>query len=132
MCNVQRWEFQQTRQLAGMTVEYIANDARATKFDLNPWEVDLDQRLGCCLTYSRDRRTAHRAWMAGHWQRPAGGAAGRPAAAHCRILEDEKGLVIRLFLVVTVMIIMVSLDVRRHPFREMCAEPLFAYFSKYI
>ncbi|MGV8691890.1 hypothetical protein ACV35Z_38390, partial [Pseudomonas aeruginosa] len=28
MCNVQRWEFQQTRQLAGMTVEYIANDAR--------------------------------------------------------------------------------------------------------
>ncbi|MET2901811.1 condensation domain-containing protein, partial [Vibrio rotiferianus] len=34
MCNVQRWEFQQTRELAGMKVEYIANDARATKFDL--------------------------------------------------------------------------------------------------
>ena len=54
MCNVQRWEFQQTRQLAGMTVEYIANDARATKFDLNLEVTDLDQRLGCCLTYSRD------------------------------------------------------------------------------
>ncbi|WP_049290821.1 condensation domain-containing protein, partial [Pseudomonas aeruginosa] len=52
MCNVQRWEFQQTRQLAGMTVEYIANDARATKFDLNLEVTDLDQRLGCCLTYS--------------------------------------------------------------------------------
>uniref|UniRef100_UPI00397D8A33 condensation domain-containing protein n=1 Tax=Salmonella sp. SAL04269 TaxID=3159847 RepID=UPI00397D8A33 len=52
MCNVQRWEFQQTRQLARMTVEYIANDARATKFDLNLEVTDLDQRLGCCLTYS--------------------------------------------------------------------------------
>ncbi|MBV6331430.1 pyoverdine non-ribosomal peptide synthase/polyketide synthase PvdL, partial [Pseudomonas aeruginosa] len=69
MCNVQRWEFQQTRQLAGMTVEYIANDARATKFDLNLEVTDLDQRLGCCLTYSRDLFDEPRiARMAGHWQ----------------------------------------------------------------
>ncbi len=54
MCNVQRWEFQQTRELAGMTVEYIANDARATKFDLNLEVTDLDHRLGCCFTYSCD------------------------------------------------------------------------------
>ena len=69
MCNVQRWEFQQTRQLAGMTVEYIANDARATKFDLNLEVTDLDQRLGCCLTYSRDLFDEPRiARMAEHWQ----------------------------------------------------------------
>ncbi|WP_165668166.1 non-ribosomal peptide synthase/polyketide synthase [Metapseudomonas otitidis] len=54
MCNVQRWEFQQTRELAGMKVEYIANDARATKFDLNLEVTDLDHRLGCCFTYSSD------------------------------------------------------------------------------
>ncbi len=54
MCNVQRWQFQQTRELAGMTVEYIANDARATKFDLNLEVTDLDHRLGCCFTYSCD------------------------------------------------------------------------------
>ncbi|PRD26217.1 UNVERIFIED_CONTAM: lgrB [Trichonephila clavipes] len=69
MCNVQRWEFQQTRQLAGMTVEYIANDARATKFDLNLEVTDLDQRLGCCLTYSTDLFDEPRiARMAAHWQ----------------------------------------------------------------
>ncbi|MDU2612217.1 MAG: amino acid adenylation domain-containing protein, partial [Pseudomonas aeruginosa] len=57
------------RQLAGMTVEYIANDARATKFDLNLEVTDLDQRLGCCLTYSRDLFDEPRiARMAGHWQ----------------------------------------------------------------
>ena len=52
-----------------MTVEYIANDARATKFDLNLEVTDLDQRLGCCLTYSRDLPDEPRiARMAGHWQ----------------------------------------------------------------
>ncbi|MFV0278725.1 MAG: amino acid adenylation domain-containing protein, partial [Parahaliea sp.] len=54
MCNVQRWQFQQTRELAGMTVEYRVNDAKAIKFDLNLEVTDLDGRLGCCLTYSRD------------------------------------------------------------------------------
>ena len=69
MCNVQRWEFQQRRTLAGMTVEYLANDARATKFDLNLEVTDLDQRLGCCLTYSTDLFDQPRiARMAGHWQ----------------------------------------------------------------
>ena len=69
MCNVQRWEFQQSRQLAGMTVEYLANDARATKFDLNLEVTDLDHRLGCCLTYSTDLFDEPRiARMAAHWQ----------------------------------------------------------------
>ncbi|MFL8988772.1 non-ribosomal peptide synthetase [Pseudomonas sp. QLc11A] len=69
MCNVQRWEFQQSRTLAGMTVEYLANDARATKFDLNLEVTDLDHRLGCCLTYSTDLFDEPRiARMAGHWR----------------------------------------------------------------
>ncbi|MCF5546603.1 non-ribosomal peptide synthetase [Pseudomonas salomonii] len=69
MCNVQRWEFQQSRQLAGMTVEYLVNDARATKFDLNLEVTDLDHRLGCCLTYSTDLFDEPRiARMAAHWQ----------------------------------------------------------------
>nr|WP_314533777.1 non-ribosomal peptide synthetase [uncultured Pseudomonas sp.] len=69
MCNVQRWEFQQKRNLAGMTVEYLANDARATKFDLNLEVTDLDHRLGCCLTYSTDLFDEPRiARMAGHWR----------------------------------------------------------------
>jgi len=69
MCNVQRWEFQQSRQLAGMTVDYLVNDARATKFDLNLEVTDLDQRLGCCLTYSTDLFDEPRiARMAGHWR----------------------------------------------------------------
>ncbi|NWC45178.1 non-ribosomal peptide synthetase [Pseudomonas edaphica] len=69
MCNVQRWEFQQSRQLAGMTVEYLVNDARATKFDLNLEVTDLDHRLGCCLTYSTDLFDETRiARMAAHWK----------------------------------------------------------------
>ncbi|MDR9753993.1 non-ribosomal peptide synthetase [Pseudomonas sp. SZMC_28357] len=69
MCNVQRWEFQQSRTLAGMTVDYLANDARATKFDLNLEVTDLDHRLGCCLTYSTDLFDEPRiARMAGHWR----------------------------------------------------------------
>ncbi|PQZ90943.1 MULTISPECIES: non-ribosomal peptide synthetase [Pseudomonas] len=69
MCNVQRWEFQQRRELAGMTVEYLANDARATKFDLNLEVTDLDHRLGCCLTYSTDLFDEPRiARMAEHWR----------------------------------------------------------------
>ncbi|RRV07264.1 amino acid adenylation domain-containing protein [Pseudomonas sp. v388] len=68
MCNVQRWEFQQRRELAGMTVDYQVNDARATKFDLNLEVTELDHRLGCCLTYSCDLFDEPRiARMAGHW-----------------------------------------------------------------
>jgi amino acid adenylation domain-containing protein/non-ribosomal peptide synthase protein (TIGR01720 family) len=68
MCNVQRWEFQQSRELAGMTVDYLVNDARATKFDLNLEVTELDHRLGCCLTYSSDLFDEPRvARMAGHW-----------------------------------------------------------------
>jgi len=69
MCNVQRWAFQQTRTLGGLTVEYRVNDARATKFDLNLEVTDFDERLGCCLTYSQDLFDAPRiAAMAEHWQ----------------------------------------------------------------
>jgi amino acid adenylation domain-containing protein/non-ribosomal peptide synthase protein (TIGR01720 family) len=69
MCNVQRWEFQQSRTLAGMTVDYLVNDALATKFDLNLEVTDLDQRLGCCLTYSCDLFDEARiARMAEHWR----------------------------------------------------------------
>ncbi|MGY2168118.1 non-ribosomal peptide synthetase [Pseudomonas gingeri] len=69
MCNVQRWEFQQSRSLGGMKVEYLVNDARATKFDLNLEVTDLDHRLGCCLTYSTDLFDEPRiARMAGHWR----------------------------------------------------------------
>ncbi|WP_032606962.1 condensation domain-containing protein, partial [Pseudomonas avellanae] len=68
MCNVQRWEFQQSRELAGMTVDYLVNDARATKFDLNLEVTELDHRLGCCLTYSTDLFDEPRiAQMADHW-----------------------------------------------------------------
>ena len=70
MCNVQRWEFQQQRELAGgLQVDYLVNDARATKFDLNLEVTDFDAQLRCCLTYSTDLFDAGRiAAMAGHWQ----------------------------------------------------------------
>ncbi|MDE1165525.1 MAG: non-ribosomal peptide synthase/polyketide synthase [Pseudomonas sp.] len=70
MCNVQRWEFQQQRQLAGgLQVDYLVNDAKATKFDLNLEVTDFDAQLRCCLTYSTDLFDAERiAAMAEHWQ----------------------------------------------------------------
>ncbi|MFV3405990.1 non-ribosomal peptide synthetase [Pseudomonas sp. NY15463] len=69
MCNVQRWAFQQSRTLAGMQVDYLVNDASATKFDLYLEVTDLDGRLGCCFTYSRDLFDEPRiARMAEHWQ----------------------------------------------------------------
>ena len=68
MCNVQRWNFQQSRELAGMTVDYIVNDAKATKFDLNLEVTDLNHQLNCCLTYSCDLFDEARiANMARHW-----------------------------------------------------------------
>ncbi|WP_369987355.1 non-ribosomal peptide synthetase [Pseudomonas xanthosomatis] len=69
MCNVQRWAFQQSRELAGMQVDYLVNDASATKFDLYLEVTDLDGRLGCCFTYSCDLFDQPRiARMAEHWQ----------------------------------------------------------------
>lgn len=80
MCNVQRWEFQQSRGLAGMQVDYLVNDAHATKFDLNLEVTDLDQRLGCCLTYSRDLFDEPRiARMAEHWRHLLEALTGDPA-----------------------------------------------------
>ena len=103
MCNVQRWEFQQSRQLAGMTVEYLANDARATKFDLNLEVTDLDHRLGCCLTYSTDLFDAPRiARMAEHWRNLLEALIANPqqrlselpllTASEQRVLQDSLGV----------------------------------------
>ncbi|MGA4816245.1 condensation domain-containing protein [Pseudomonas aeruginosa] len=70
MCNVQRWRSAADPATGRMTVECIANDARATKFDLNPEVTDLDQRLGCRLDLQpRPSLTKSRiARMAGHRQ----------------------------------------------------------------
>ncbi|PLP98564.1 non-ribosomal peptide synthetase, partial [Cupriavidus pauculus] len=68
MVNVQRWRFQQTRDVAGLNLTFLPNDSRATKFDLMLDVTDIDARLGCMLTYSTDlfdRDTVAR--MASHW-----------------------------------------------------------------
>ncbi|MBH3428630.1 non-ribosomal peptide synthetase [Pseudomonas alkylphenolica] len=86
MCNVQRWEFQQRRQLAGMQVDYLVNDARATKFDLNLEVTDLDRRLGCCLTYSCDLFDEPRiAQMAAHWQNLLAAMLDNPGQRLCEL-----------------------------------------------
>jgi len=84
MCNVQRWAFQQSRELAGMQVDYLVNDASATKFDLYLEVTDLDGRLGCCLTYSRDLFDEPRiARMAEHWQQLLVGLLDNPQQRLC-------------------------------------------------
>ncbi|WP_313301522.1 non-ribosomal peptide synthetase [Pseudomonas sp.] len=86
MCNVQRWAFQQSRTLAGMQVDYLVNDASATKFDLYLEVTDLDGRLGCCLTYSRDLFDAPRiARMAEHWQQLLVGLLDDPQRRLCEL-----------------------------------------------
>ncbi len=86
MCNVQRWAFQQSRQLAGMQVDYLVNDASATKFDLYLEVTDLDGRLGCCLTYSRDLFDEPRiARMAEHWQQLLAGLLDNPQQRLCEL-----------------------------------------------
>ncbi|WP_337157029.1 non-ribosomal peptide synthetase [Pseudomonas putida] len=86
MCNVQRWAFQQSRELAGMTVDYLVNDASATKFDLYLEVTDLDGRLGCCLTYSRDLFDEPRiARMAEHWQQLLIGLIDTPDLRLCEL-----------------------------------------------
>ncbi|TBV12885.1 non-ribosomal peptide synthase/polyketide synthase [Stutzerimonas kirkiae] len=104
MCNVQRWEFQQRRTLAGgLQVDYLVNDARATKFDLNLEVTDFDEQLRCCLTYSQDLFDAERIQrMADHWQRLLRGMLDDPQARLCdlpllddaerqRLLENGQG-----------------------------------------
>lgn len=86
MCNVQRWAFQQSRELAGMQVDYLVNDASATKFDLYLEVTDLDGRLGCCLTYSRDLFDEPRiARMAEHWQQLLLGLLDNPQQRLCEL-----------------------------------------------
>ncbi|MNG85752.1 Linear gramicidin synthase subunit B [compost metagenome] len=86
MCNVQRWAFQQSRELAGMQVDYLVNDASATKFDLYLEVTDLDGRLGCCLTYSRDLFDEPRiARIAEHWQQLLIGLLDDPQQRLCEL-----------------------------------------------
>ncbi|MEC4875789.1 non-ribosomal peptide synthetase [Pseudomonas sp. NC26] len=86
MCNVQRWAFQQSRELAGMQVDYLVNDASATKFDLYLEVTDLNGRLGCCLTYSRDLFDEPRiARMAEHWQQLLAGLLDDPQQRLCEL-----------------------------------------------
>ncbi|MFK3682188.1 non-ribosomal peptide synthetase [Pseudomonas sp. NPDC088890] len=86
MCNVQRWAFQQSRELVGMQVDYLVNDASATKFDLYLEVTDLDGRLGCCLTYSRDLFDEPRiARMAEHWQQLLIGLIDNPQQRLCEL-----------------------------------------------
>ena len=86
MCNVQRWAFQQSRELAGMQVDYLVNDASATKFDLYLEVTDLDGRLGCCFTYSRDLFDEPRiARMAEHWQQLLVALLDNPAQRLCEL-----------------------------------------------
>ncbi|WP_459206114.1 non-ribosomal peptide synthase/polyketide synthase [Pseudomonas sp. MLB6B] len=93
MCNVQRWTFQQSRELSGMQVDYLVNDASATKFDLYLEVTDLDGRLGCCLTYSRDLFDEPRiARLAEHLQRLLTGLLNDPQQRLCELpmLGDEE------------------------------------------
>ncbi|WP_296268632.1 non-ribosomal peptide synthase/polyketide synthase [Pseudomonas sp. UBA6562] len=93
MCNVQRWSFQQSRELSGMQVDYLVNDASATKFDLYLEITDLDGRLGCCLTYSRDLFDEPRiARLAEHLQRLLAGLLDDPQQRLCELpmLGDEE------------------------------------------
>ncbi|MCE1116999.1 MULTISPECIES: non-ribosomal peptide synthetase [Pseudomonas] len=86
MCNVQRWAFQQSRELVGMQVDYLLNDASATKFDLYLEVTDLDGRLGCCFTYSRDLFDEPRiARMAEHWQQLLAALLDNPAQRLCEL-----------------------------------------------
>ncbi|MFK3941982.1 non-ribosomal peptide synthase/polyketide synthase [Pseudomonas monteilii] len=86
MCNVQRWAFQQRRTLAGLEVDYLVNDAHATKFDLYLEVTDLDGRLGCCLTYSQDLFDEPRiARLAQHWQRLLTGLLDDPQQRLCEL-----------------------------------------------
>ena len=86
MCNVQRWAFQQSRELAGMQVDFLLNDASATKFDLYLEVTDLDGRLGCCLTYSRDLFDEPRiARMAEHWQQLLASLIDNPQQRLCEL-----------------------------------------------
>lgn len=70
MCNVQRWRFQQTREVApGLHANFVPNDSRTSKFDLMLDVTDIDDRLSCMFTYSTElfeRPTIER--MAAHWR----------------------------------------------------------------
>lgn len=55
MCNVQRWKFQQERLVVpGLKYEYMANDAKAAKFDFLLDVTELGENITCVATYSTD------------------------------------------------------------------------------
>ncbi|OBR47788.1 non-ribosomal peptide synthetase [Paraburkholderia tropica] len=71
MCNVQRWDFQQTREIVpGLAFEFIPNDSKTAKFDLLLDVTDIDESLGCSWTYSTDLFDAETVeQMSRHWVR---------------------------------------------------------------
>jgi len=70
MCNVQRWRFQQTREVApGLQLEFEGNDAKTAKFDLLLDVTDIDGRFACVFSYQTalfNRATIER--LARHWR----------------------------------------------------------------
>jgi len=75
MCNVQRWEFQQRRQLAsGLVLEFLPNDSKTARFDLALNVSEIDDRFECSMTYDVelfDRRTIEQ--LSSHWLNLLGG-----------------------------------------------------------
>jgi amino acid adenylation domain-containing protein/non-ribosomal peptide synthase protein (TIGR01720 family) len=70
MCNVQSWQFQQRRSVAGLELEFVENDARAAQFDLTLDASEVDGGIECAFSYSLDRfEPASIARMASHWVR---------------------------------------------------------------
>jgi amino acid adenylation domain-containing protein/non-ribosomal peptide synthase protein (TIGR01720 family) len=68
MCNVQRWGFQQTRDVAGLRLEFLPNDARAAKCDLSLDVSEVQERLECAFVYSTDLFDASSVErLARHW-----------------------------------------------------------------
>jgi amino acid adenylation domain-containing protein/non-ribosomal peptide synthase protein (TIGR01720 family) len=55
MCNVQSWEFQRRRVIAGLELEFVENDARAAQFDLALDASQVEGDIQCAFSYSVDR-----------------------------------------------------------------------------
>ncbi|WP_437937133.1 amino acid adenylation domain-containing protein [Sorangium sp. So ce341] len=70
MCNVQSWEFQRQRSVAGLSIEFVENDARAAQFDLALDASQVDGDIDCAFSYSSDRFEPETvARIARHWTR---------------------------------------------------------------
>ncbi|MET0340861.1 MAG: amino acid adenylation domain-containing protein, partial [Polyangiales bacterium] len=68
MLNVQSWQFQQTRAVGELALEFVVNDARAAQFDLAIDISEVDASLECAFSYSLDLFDARTiARLAEHW-----------------------------------------------------------------